>query len=73
MYCVFNMHVLYMCRYPCTCIVKYAFSVCVMYTCMYLHVYIEVHVHISMIMHVCMYCAGKVYSCTSGACIHVFY
>ena len=51
------MHILYMCRYACTCIVKYAFSVYVlcihvcicistlkcMYTC-------------SMIMHVCMYC-----------------
>ena len=53
MYCVFDMHVLYMCRYACACIVKYAFSmyvlciqVCIciftlkcMYTC-------------SMIMHV---------------------
>ena len=26
-YCVFDMHILYMCRYACTCIVKYAFSV----------------------------------------------
>ena len=57
MCCVFDMHILYMCRYACTCIVKYGFSmyvlcidVCIcmstlkcMYTC-------------SMIMHVCMYC-----------------
>ena len=53
MYCVFDMHILYMCRYACACIVKYALSmyvlciqVCIciftlkcMYTC-------------SMIMHV---------------------
>ena len=30
MCCVFNMHILYMCRYACTCIVKYSFSVYVL-------------------------------------------
>ena len=45
MYCVLDMHILGMCRYACTCIVKHAFSVCIMYTCMHLQVYIEVHVH----------------------------
>ena len=74
MYCVFDMHILCMCRYACTFIVKHAFSVyvlcihvCVcmptlkcMYTC-------------SMIMHVCMYCACKVYSYNSGTCLQVFY
>ena len=37
---VFDMHILYMCRYACTCFV----SVCI-YIYMYLHVCIEVHVH----------------------------
>ena len=43
--CVFDMHILYMCRYAYTCILKYACNVCIIYTCIYLHVYIEVHVH----------------------------
>ena len=46
---VFDMHILYMCRYACTCFVSVCIHICIcmsalkcMYTC-------------SMIMHVCMY------------------
>ena len=41
MYCVFDMHILCMCRYACTCIVKHAFSVYVLCK----HVYVLASLH----------------------------
>ena len=41
MYCVFDMQILCMCRYACTFIVKYAFSVCIMYV--YMYVFASLH------------------------------
>ena len=62
MYCVFDMHILYMCRYACTCIVKHAFSVCVLciHVCICMST-LKCMYACNMIMHVCMYCA-----CTVG-------
>ena len=54
MYCVFDMHILYMCRYACTCIVKHAFSVCVL--C--------IHVCICMSTLKCMYTCSLIIMCT---------
>ena len=64
------MHILYMCRYACTCIVKYGFSMYVL--C--------IDVCICMSTLKCTYTCSmiafvhilscKVYSYTSGACIH---
>ena len=88
MYCVFDMHMLYMCRYACTCIVylicicctcaarivKHAFSVYVLciHVCICMST-LKCMYTCSMIMHVCVYCACKVYSYTSDTCMQVFY
>ena len=43
MCCVFDMHILYMCRYACTCSVKYTHVYVCIYVCMYVCVYIYMY------------------------------
>ena len=64
------MHILYMCKYACTCIVKYGFSVYVLsiHVCICMSTLKCVYT-CGMIMHVCMYCHVR---CIAILLVHVY-